>query len=156
MITAQILQDKAKNKTLLVQTPIKSLKLTTTPEPQTVYIFDDDPDILFICEVVLRNKGYTIHSSPNCNDIVNKIKQVGADIILLDNKIPPEGGIVAARQILSDAGTKEIPIVYFSANTQVEKLSLEAGAKYFIQKPFDISKLEEIIELALVANQRAS
>jgi CheY-like chemotaxis protein len=120
-----------------------------------VYIFDDDPDILFICEVVLRNKGYTIYSSGNCNDIVNKIKQAGADIVLLDNKIPPEGGIVAARQLLNDADTRQIPIVYFSANTQVEQLSAEAGTKYFIQKPFDISDLEAIIASAL-ADQRVS
>lgn len=122
---------------------------TTTPGAQTVYIFDDDPDILFVCEVVLRNKGYTIHSSGNCNDIVNKIKQTGANIVLLDNKIPPEGGIIAARQLLSDADTRQVPIVYFSANTQVEQLSLEAGTKYFIQKPFDINDLEAIIALAL-------
>ena len=129
--------------------------MITTPETQTVYIFDDDPDILFICEVVLRNKGYTVHSSSNCNDIVNKVKEAGADIILLDNKIPPEGGIMAARQVLKNVMTRQIPIVYFSANTQVEQLSMEAGAKYFIQKPFEINELEAIIASAL-ANQRVS
>ena len=129
--------------------------MITIPETQTVYIFDDDPDILFICEVVLRNKGYTVHSSSNCNDIVNKVKEAGADIILLDNKIPPEGGIMAARQVLKNVMTRQIPIVYFSANTQVEQLSIEAGAKYFIQKPFEINELEAIIASAL-ANQRVS
>ena len=129
--------------------------MITIPETQTVYIFDDDPDILFICEVVLRNKGYTVHTSSNCNDIVNKVKEAGADIILLDNKIPPEGGIMAARQVLKNVMTRQIPIVYFSANTQVEQLSIEAGAKYFIQKPFEINELEAIIASAL-ANQRVS
>jgi len=103
----------------------------------------------------LRNKGYTVHSSSNCNDIVNKVKEAGADIILLDNKIPPEGGIMAARQVLKNVMTRQIPIVYFSANTQVEQLSMEAGAKYFIQKPFEINELEAIIASAL-ANQRVS
>lgn len=137
-----------------LQTPIKPPILTNTPGAQTVFIFDDDPDILFICEVVLRNKGYTVHSSPNCNDIVDKVKQAGADIILLDNKIPPQGGIMAARQLGKDADTRQLPIVYFSANTQVEQLSIEAGTKYFIQKPFDINELEAIIASALYS-QRA-
>ena len=116
---------------------------------QTIYIFDDDPDILFICDVILKNKGYTVHTSTNCNDIVSRVKEVNADLILLDNKIPPEGGIVAAQQLINDERTKDIPVIYFSANTKVEQLSKEAGARFFIQKPFDINDLESVIEKTL-------
>lgn len=128
--------------------------MTATPTGQTIFIFDDDPDILFICEVVLRGKGYVVHSSSNCHDIVNKVKRSGAGVILLDNKIPPEGGIVAAKELMTNAATRNVPVVYFSANTQVEQLSVEAGTKYFIPKPFDINDLEAIIQKAL-ADQRS-
>jgi CheY-like chemotaxis protein len=45
--------------------------------------------------------------------------------------------------------TQDIPVIFFSANSNVTQLAQEAQADYFLQKPFDISELEGIVQLAI-------
>ena len=108
-------------------------------------IFDDDKDILFICTFVFEKLGWQVTSSENCIDIASKVKKAMPHVILMDNWIPDEGGIVATRILKDDNDLKHIPVVYFSANRDVEALSQQACADAFIKKPFDIKELEDIV-----------
>ena len=114
-----------------------------------IYIFDDDADILLMCRLVLEQSGYKVFSDTSCEAIVEKVRTSRPDVILMDNKIAPEGGIVATRQLKSEPDLTTLPVIYFSANTNVEELRKQAGADFFIQKPFDITQLEEIVARAL-------
>lgn len=108
-------------------------------------IFDDDKDIVSICTFIFRRLGWEVASSVNCNDIVEKVRTESPDVILMDNWIPEEGGIVATRQLKETADVKEIPVIYFSANRDVEALAREAGADTYIKKPFDLKEFEQIV-----------
>lgn len=115
----------------------------------SVYILDDDADILMMCRLVLEQKGFSVYSDTSCMQVVDKIRLRRPEVILMDNKIAPEGGIVATRALKSQPDIAGIPVIFFSANINVEALSKEAGADFFIQKPFDISQLEEIVSMAV-------
>ena len=112
---------------------------------RTIYIFDDDADILMLCSILLQQKGFTVHTATSCNDILGKVTEIRPDAILMDNRIPDKGGIEATRLLKSNIGTRHIPVIFFSANTNVEQLSRQAGADYHIQKPFDIDEMESLI-----------
>lgn len=118
-----------------------------------VFIFDDDSDILMMCRLVLERNGFEVFSSTDCSRILEKIREANPDVILMDNKIAPEGGIVATRTIKANSETTSIPVVYFSANINVEILSQEAGADFVLQKPFNIWELEQVIEKATKGDQ---
>jgi two-component system alkaline phosphatase synthesis response regulator PhoP len=118
----------------------------------TVYIFDDDEDIRIMCSIVLRQSGYTVLSAGTCEDIIAKVTAAKPDVVLMDNSIPPDGGIVATKQLMTHPETSHIPVIYFSANTNVQQVSLEAGAPFFIQKPFDLAALEDILKQAIASN----
>jgi two-component system cell cycle response regulator DivK len=111
----------------------------------TIFIFDDDQDILLMCGIVLKQQGYTVATSDVCDDIVNRVSTVNPDVVIMDNKIPPYGGISATKTLKGDPSTKNIPVLFFSANTQVEQLSREAGADAYIQKPFNLDEFEKAI-----------
>lgn len=108
-------------------------------------IFDDDKDILAICTFIFKRLGWEVHSSENCNDIAFKVKQEQPDVILMDNWIPDEGGITATRILKQDKELKHIPVIYFSANRDVESLAEQAGADAYIKKPFDLKEFENIV-----------
>jgi len=108
-------------------------------------IFDDDKDILFICTFVFEKLGWEVSSSGNCIDIADKVKAADPDVILMDNWIPDKGGIVATQTLKDDEALRHIPVIFFSANQDVELLSQQAGADTFIKKPFDIKDLENIV-----------
>jgi two-component system cell cycle response regulator DivK len=108
-------------------------------------IFDDDKDIQAICTFIFKRLGWTVCSSENCNDIAHKVKQEYPDVILMDNWIPDEGGIVATRTLKQHEELKHIPVIYFSANRDVESLAEQAGADAYIKKPFDLKEFENMV-----------
>ena len=114
-----------------------------------VLILDDDLDILQICTIVLRKKGYEVQTLNNSNQVVNQVKNYQPDVILMDNWIPGPGGIEATRALKTKPETQDIPVIFFSANSNVTQLAREAKADYFLQKPFDITELEGIVQMAI-------
>ena len=66
-----------------------------------VLIFDDDEAILEVCAIVLETNGFETVTQNNCEDILSKVEACAPDVILMDNKIPPLGGVRAARMIRS-------------------------------------------------------
>lgn len=118
-----------------------------------ILIFDDDKDILNICSIILQGKGYEVFTSPSCKNLFEVILSAVPAVIVMDNKIPETGGVAATRLIKSDPRTSHIPVILFSANTHIARLTEEAGADLYLQKPFDITELEEILEKTILKQQ---
>jgi two-component system cell cycle response regulator DivK len=114
-----------------------------------VLILDDDIDILQICTIVLKKKGFDVQTLNNSNQILNQVRTYQPDVILMDNWIPGPGGIEATRLLKQDPHTQSIPVIFFSANSNVTQLAREAHADYFLQKPFDITDLEATVQKAV-------
>ena len=114
-------------------------------ESKKVFIFDDNVEILELCTVILEEIGFQVKTSPTTNDIVQQVKQYLPDLIFMDNWLPDISGIEATRLIKADAELKNIPVIYFSANSNISVLAAEAQADDFIAKPFDIDHFEEIV-----------
>jgi two-component system cell cycle response regulator DivK len=114
-----------------------------------VMIFDDDTDLLEVCTIVLKSKNYDVSGNHKCNDILRDVELFAPDVILMDNWIPDTGGVKAIQLIKKDLHFKGIPVIFFSANNNVEELALEAGAEFFLQKPFEIDDLENIVSRAI-------
>lgn len=115
------------------------------PMSKKILICDDDTDILSICQYILVELGWEVHTRTDCNDILKTVRELKPDIILMDNWIPDCGGIVATQTLKMHGDVKNIPIIYFSANNDIKKLAKEAGADTFLSKPFDIKELEEVV-----------
>lgn len=111
----------------------------------TIYLFDDDADILLMCQIVLQRQGYEVYISDTCESIIEKVTAVNADLVIMDNKIPPEGGIKAIQLLKKDPATSTIPVIFSSANLDVERLSVEAGADYYLSKPFELTEFENLV-----------
>jgi len=117
-----------------------------------VLIFDDDADILQVCSIVLKRKGFEVLAEDNCDSLLEKIQEFAPLVILMDNQIPSIGGIKATQMIKSTESTRNIPVIFFSANTDIARLSQLAGSEYYLQKPFDIAELESIVVKAVESN----
>ncbi|MEO8795860.1 MAG: response regulator [Daejeonella sp.] len=121
--------------------------------PKRVLICDDDSDILSICKYILEESGLEVHTRTTCNDILQVIDEVAPDVILMDNWIPDTGGIVATRAIKKHPEFKNIPVIYFSANTDIKMLAKDAGADSYLAKPFDINQLTDAVSTAKINSQ---
>ncbi len=123
--------------------------------PGRVMIFDDDTDLLEVCSIVLKSKNYNVIGLNKCSDIVHEVKSFSPNVILMDNWIPDIGGVKATQLLKSNPELKSIPVIFFSANDRVEDLALEAGAEFYLQKPFEIEELEATVSKAITVHRQA-
>lgn len=118
-------------------------------EMKKVLIFDDDPDILELCSIILQGKGFTTMMELDCKNLISKIKEYNPDLILMDNWIPGMSGTEATLLLKKTPETAHIPVILFSANNNIESIARDANAEYFLKKPFDINELLATVDNAI-------
>jgi len=118
--------------------------------PKRIIIFDDDKDILAICTYILEERDWQVHTFSNCDDIEHKVDGIRPHVILMDNWIPDVGGITATQLLKKSDTLKNIPVIYFSANNDIQTLAAQAGADSFLAKPFGIDELMHAIDSVVV------
>lgn len=118
-------------------------------DTKKIIIFDDDDDILSICSYILQEQGWEVHTFTDCNDIAERVTTIYPDVIMMDNWIPDAGGIIATQTLKQSEDLKDIPVIYFSANSDIQLLANHAGAETYLAKPFDLDDLEKVINKVL-------
>ncbi|WP_207426330.1 response regulator [Pedobacter sp. SYSU D00535] len=118
-----------------------------------VLVCDDDITVSEIVALVLTDADWEVYTLPDCNNIIEKVEAINPSVIFMDNKIPDEGGIVATQKIKQHPDYKEIPVIYFTANSDIDQLAEEAGADLILQKPFNIKQLEDTVQQAFTVYQ---
>jgi pilus assembly protein CpaE len=105
--------------------------------PQKILIIDDDIDTLKLVGIMLERKGFEILASTKGEKGLQLAKSELPDLILLDIMIPDVDGYEIARELRSTPETEAIPIIMFTAKSQVDDKveGLEAGADAYITKP---------------------
>ncbi|HTB51836.1 MAG TPA: response regulator [Ferruginibacter sp.] len=119
-----------------------------------IIIYDDDVDILEVCSTILRMKGFDVLCKNNCREVIKDIEGYNPDVILMDNWLPDIGGVKSIQLIKSVPEFQNIPVIFFSANSHVKQLAKEAGADYMLQKPFELTELEQIITTAVMEKSK--
>jgi CheY-like chemotaxis protein len=113
-----------------------------------VLVCDDDKDILDIIKYILTDAGWEVETSEDVVDIIDKVKSCQPSVIIMDNWIPDIGGIAATRLLKEDPDLKYIPVVYITANSDVQSLAEKAGADLYLAKPFNLTSLENLVTSA--------
>lgn len=106
-----------------------------------IFIADDDADILQIIAMMLQTQGYEVDISNNAKDIFNYEEEDLPDVILLDIWMSGVDGREICSRLKSGALTKNIPVLFISANSSIEEISEQFKADGFIAKPFEMDYL---------------
>ena len=88
----------------------------------------------------LQVEGIEAHWAQNGAEGVTLVKQQKPDLILLDIMLPKISGFDVCKLLKTDNATWRIPIVIMSTLTDEEsrERATEAGADYFIPKPYNL------------------
>ena len=114
-------------------------------ENKKVFIFDDNVEILELCTEILNDIGCEVKTSPTTSDVEEQVAEFMPDLILMDNWLPDISGVEATKLIKANEDLKHIPVIYFSANSNIGELASLAGAESYLAKPFDIDQFEQMI-----------
>ena len=119
------------------------MNLTTAKK---IFIFDYNLEILELCSEILEDLGCEVKTSPTTTNVEQQVLSFMPDLIFMDNWLPDISGIEATRLLKSNEQLKNIPVLYFSANSNIDALAAEAGADDFLGKPFDIDQFETLVK----------
>ena len=111
-----------------------------------ILIYEDDPEILLFCKIFLSKHQYRVETLSRCENVIDDIASIKPNLILMDHWIPEIGGEKAITLIKENPATCQIPILLFSANTNIKEICKKINANGYIQKPFDLITLKETIE----------
>jgi pilus assembly protein CpaE len=104
---------------------------------EKILIVDDEFDTLRLVGLMLERQGYSIVAAENGQQALQSLAQEKPDLVLLDIMMPGMDGYEVAKRIRTDEEFGDIPIIMFTAKTQVEDkvTGLEAGVDVYLTKP---------------------
>ena len=99
----------------------------------------------------LTRKGYEVVVAVDGQEGLDMAASESPDLILLDMSLPVIDGWEAARQLKSQAQTREIPIIALTAHAMAgdREKTLEAGCDEYDTKPVEMPRLLEKIQAIL-------
>jgi DNA-binding response OmpR family regulator len=119
-----------------------------------VLVADDDPDILELLRLNLEAQGYSVVSADNGEDARTLALQIVPDLIVLDVMMPKMDGLEVLAALKAYASTRDIPVVMLTAKASDSDVwdGWQAGADYYITKPFDLEELLRFVEYVQVSS----
>jgi len=116
-----------------------------------ILIVDDNSDIRFILDELIKDAGYKTRLAANFNQALTEIDKKLPDVAILDVKL--DKGDNDGIQLLNHIKKKntDIPVIMISGHANIEMAinSLKSGAFEFIQKPFDKDRLLNFVNRAV-------
>jgi len=115
-------------------------------KPKTVLIVDDDQQIVDGINLRLKRAGYiTMIASDGSQGVFAAVQSL-PDAIILDVRMPKLDGISALKKLRSTRETRSIPVMMLSASIQDKQPALDAGARFFIAKPYQSATLLKAVQ----------
>lgn len=98
----------------------------------------------------LERKGYQALVADSARELAERVRQSGAELVLLDIEMPDVSGLDALRALREAYSPIELPIIMVTAKTQSEDVvkALAAGANDYVTKPIDFA-----VAVARIATQ---
>ena len=106
----------------------------------TVLVVDDDPGVLDVVAFMLRREGFEVDEERDGTAALERARQNGYDIVILDVMLPGLSGTDVCRALRAES---DVPILMLTArDAEIDRvLGLELGADDYVTKPFSTAEL---------------
>lgn len=117
-----------------------------------ILVVDDEPDILYLVEKMLKKEGYQTLSAENGDEALKKLETEKVDLILLDVMMPGLNGWETAKKIKENPALKDIPVAMLtvkSSELDMERSFQYGGSDAHIPKPIVREKMLNTVKWLL-------
>ena len=120
-----------------------------------ILIVDDQDSNISLLRETLREAGYTdLTSTMNPQEVCALHRQHRYDLILLDLQMPVMDGFEVMEGLKSNIEDPYLPVLVLTAQPGHKLRALQAGAKDFVSKPFDLvevkTRIRNLLEVRLL------
>ncbi len=121
----------------------------------SILIVDDQESNVILLEQMLSGAGYTcVTSTMKPEEVCALHRKQGYDLILLDLQMPGMDGFQVMAGLKTNAADAYLPVLVITAQPGHKLRALQAGAKDFISKPFDLvevkTRIHNMLEVRLL------
>ena len=134
--------------------------MVSTPDilNASLLIVDDQESNVSLLEQMLREAGYTcVASTMNPHEVCALHRKNRYDLILLDLQMPGMDGFQVMEGLKTNDADGYLPVLVITAQPGHKLRALQAGAKDFISKPFDLvevrTRIHNMLEVRLLYKQ---
>ena len=110
-----------------------------------IVIIDDDSAIQHALTIMLEHDNFIVDVFAGA-DAIFSCTYIPPDIFLIDRRLAGIDGLDVCRYLKSSTETRHIPVIMFSASPAVAPLAYEAGADAFIEKPFAVADMRNMLK----------
>ena len=108
-----------------------------------ILIVDDQESNVLLLEQLLAEDGYThVTSTMNPQEVCALHRKNHYDLILLDLQMPIQDGFQVMEGLKTSTEDDYLPVIVLTAQPGHKLRALQAGAKDFISKPFDLVEVK--------------
>ncbi|NLJ99696.1 MAG: response regulator [Clostridia bacterium] len=117
------------------------------PRNVRVLVVDDQGGIRQLLQEILRSEDYDVKLASNGYEALGVIEGFNPHIIVIDMKMPGMNGLEVIREIKSrDIGHGVFIMMTAYGELEIVNEAASLGVKYYINKPFDIGDLLNLIK----------
>ena len=123
---------------------------------EKILIIDDDIDTLKLVGLVLQKQGYQSTAANSGHQGLLEMSKEPPDLIVLDVMMPEMDGYEVARRLREDPEMSKIPILMFTARSQVrdKEMGFESGVDDYLTKPTHPKDFQAHIEMLLSRSKK--
>jgi diguanylate cyclase (GGDEF)-like protein len=121
----------------------------------SILIVDDQESNISLLEQLLGEAGYSrVSSTMNSQEVCALHRKNGYDLILLDLQMSGMDGFHVMEGLKTNESESYLPVIVLTAQPAHKLRALQAGAKDFISKPFDLvevkTRIHNMLEVRLL------
>jgi DNA-binding response OmpR family regulator len=125
-----------------------------------ILFVDDELDMRIFLSTVLRTEGYEAVAARNAMEGLQKARDIGPDLVIMDVMMPQAGGVTLFQEVKKDPRLKHVPVIMltgvsekaFSHHLKMLNIRIDDSLPppdAYMEKPLDPARLVETIERLL-------
>lgn len=119
--------------------------------PETVFIVDDEAEVLRGMQLLLERSGYEVHAFTDPAEALARVDENGPKVLVTDYNMPSMNGLELVERVLDENPHVKIVVVTGVGDERVAQAALRAGALDYVVKPFDADELGRAVRGAFLA-----
>ena len=116
--------------------------------PLRLLVVEDDPLVCGACEAIAQQVGFEVCAADSVSAALTMLDEIAIDVMLLDLRLGTDNGYTVLEQLHKRSSRVIVIVMTAFATVSSAVKSLRAGAFDYIQKPFSIEELIEVLESA--------
>jgi len=132
--------------------PSSISRASPSPATPTIYVADDDADVLGSLRFLLETDGFEVRTFRSGTELLNALDQMPVDCFLIDYKMPDINGVELTEKLRKRGATAPIVLISGHYDGRLEARAATAGVQDFLLKPLLDDNVAKRIRSAIAAH----